>query len=98
MYCKLDLKSILFICLVVLALQHFFNVFGVEGLKNSLCRSPSKPCGYPPRCKAKTNFTIFHKGGKISGRACTRQQLLRDHARTKRVRRMARYRRPRRRR
>lgn len=96
MDCKLDLKSILFICLVVLALQHFFNIFGVEGLRNRRCTNPSTPCGYPPRCRAKTNFTIFHGGERISGRACTRQQLLREHTQRKRSRRMARYRRPRR--
>lgn len=92
----MDLKSILFICFVVLALQQIFNIFGVEGLSNNSCNNPSKPCGYPPRCRAKTNFTIFHGGERISGRACTRQQLLREHARTKRARRMARYRRRRR--
>ena len=97
MDCKLDLKSILFICLVVLALQHFFNIFGVEGYRGrGRCRDPSKPCGYPPRCRAKKNFTIFHGGERISGRACTRQQLLREHAQRKRARRMSRYRRPRR--
>lgn len=48
MDCKL--KSILFICFVVLALQHFFNIFGVEGYRGmGRCRDPSKPCGYPPR-------------------------------------------------
>lgn len=89
MDCKLDLKSILFICLVVLALQHFFNIFGVEGLRNRRCRNPSKPCGYSPNCRAKTNFNIFHRGERIRGQACSRQQLLRDHAKTKSARSMA---------
>ncbi len=96
MDCKLDLKSILFICFVVLALQHFFNIFGVEAFRNRRCNSPSKPCGRPPRCTAKKNFNIYHGGERINGRACTRQQLLREHTRTKKARRMTRYRRPRR--
>ena len=99
MDCKLDLKSILFICFVVLALQHFFNIFGVEGYSGSgSCRDPSKPCGYPPRCRAKTNFTITNPRTRerIRGRACSRQQLLREHAKAKRRRRIASYRRHRR--
>lgn len=74
MDCKLDLKSILFICLVVLALQHFFNIFGVEGYRN---------------CTRIRRVIIHPQHGRISGMACPGpvgyRELVRNHLNAQRT-------------
>ena len=77
-----------------MAPQQFFNIFGVEGYRGrGTCKGPSKPCGRPPRCRAKQTFTIIHPRTreKIKGKACTRQDLQKEHAESKSKRRFAKY-------